>query len=1009
MSGRESKIENLGAKIQDLANECRNSTDRARIENLEDISVEFAGNKYLSEGSGPANEAGDPIGTDDSEHLEPPKDLTKGPISLNKEYTEGVRLRKPDLKAEFKASTATLDTAKAIREQKAVKSDDAEVPEYLWEEHLFEGTGWAKVWFDDQEKFGRACKLLKSRMLRWWKRTVTRSLNVWIDERYPHIQEKFCECGSVVARKGESYVWSEKGRVTYARWCHERMSESGIDLVPGSDAVARAANSTWFEWDHGSRPFHWRWPEFYQRVIRDGLKVHFSSEKPRYKKAQKGTKDSGTRAKIIKKLNKVRTRRYIAPGFVTSLTSFFAVPKGEDDIRMVYDASVSGLNDTIWIPRFPLPTIQTHLRSVQEGTWMADLDIGEMFLNFVLHSDLRNLSGVDLTEYTDDVDELGQVLWEVWQRCAMGLKPSPYQAVQAMMIAEEVIRGDPKDSKNPYRWDVVRMNLPGRPDYDPTLPWVSKIRLGDKCIACDVVIFVDDLRVTGPTKSEAWQASQRAAALLIHLGIQDAPRKRRDGSQAPGAWSGCVLRTDRDGVFVYVSQEKWDKTKRLLDEVMGLITTDLTRIPRKRLEQIRGFLQYVTRTYTGMNPYLIGFHLTIDGWRENRNADGWRQKQASSEVAAMEAALKMTEEEVSLSRVDPEAPEFVSAVPRFRHDIEALILLTGSSTPALRRVRCSKTGHAFYGFYDASGRGFGATMQIGDDLIYEYGQWSSEVSEESSSNWRELGNLVMSLESQVKQKGLRDCELFLFTDNTTAEAAFWKGSSKSPKLFELVLRLKLLEVEADLIIHVVHVAGKRMIAQGTDGLSRGDKSTGVMQRVSMESFVPLHRSALDRSRELRLWLTAAAKGLEPIFLEPEDWFTTGQGLGTFIWHPAPAAADVVVEQLGKARHKRPSSLHIVVVPRLMTGRWRRRMTRECDCYFRIPPGCSLWGKIQYEPVLIFVCLPFVVHRPNLSAKSKLLEDFRRAMLQDDLWQVSDERGGTVLRKFLQQARSFCAL
>ena len=65
---------------------------------------------------------------------------------------------------------------------------------------------------------------------------------------------------------------------------------------------------------------------------------------------------------------------------------------------------------------------------------------------------------------------------------------------------------------------------------------------------------------------------------------------------------------------------------------------------------------------------------------------------------------------------------------------------------------------------------------------------------------------------------------------------------------------------------------------------------------------------------------AAAKGLDPIFLEPEDCFTKGQGQGTFIWHPAPAVANVVVEQLGKARHKRPANLHIVVVPCLMTGR-----------------------------------------------------------------------------------------
>jgi hypothetical protein len=147
----------------------------------------------------------------------------------------------------------------------------------------------------------------------------------------------------------------------------------------------------------------------------------------------------------------------------------------------------------------------------------------------------------------------------------------------------------------------------------------------------------------------------------------------------------------------------------------------------------------------------------------------------------------------------------------------------------------------------------------------------------------------MALENQVERNALRDCGLFLFTENTTAKAPFWKGSSKSQKLFELVLRLKIFEVKADLIIHVVHVAGKCMIAQGTDGLSRGDKFTGVMQRVSMEEFVPLHLSALDRSNELCPWLAAVAKGLEPVFLEPEDWFTKGQGLGTFIWHPRNSA------------------------------------------------------------------------------------------------------------------------
>jgi hypothetical protein len=76
-----------------------------------------------------------------------------------------------------------------------------------------------------------------------------------------------------------------------------------------------------------------------------------------------------------------------------SLTAFFEVEKGDDDIRLVYDGLVSGLNMSIWVPRFFLPTIWTHLCAVDEDTFMADVDIGEMFLNFVLHRQLQVLAG----------------------------------------------------------------------------------------------------------------------------------------------------------------------------------------------------------------------------------------------------------------------------------------------------------------------------------------------------------------------------------------------------------------------------------------------------------------------------------------------------------------------------------------------------------------------------------------------------------------------------------------
>jgi hypothetical protein len=293
---------------------------------------------------------------------------------------------------------------------------------------------------------------------------------------------------------------------------------------------------------------------------------------------------------------------------VASLTAFFEVEKGDDDIRLVYDGSVIGLNLSIWVPRFFLPTIQTHLRAVDKNTYMADVDIGEMFLNFILHRELQSLAGVDLTNYFP-MDDKGSKVWEAWQQAAMGLASSPYQCVQAMGVAEEVIRGDRKEPGNVYRWDTVEMNLPGSEDYDPNRPWVCKLRMDDKRIAADLFIFVDDLRPTGSSRKEAWQAARRAASTLNFLGIQDAPRKRRDSSQNPGAWAGSVIRTGKDGVHMLTSQEKWDKAKRLLHEVWTMLEDRPEKLSRKRLEQIRGFLQYVAQTYSGFASYLIRFHI----------------------------------------------------------------------------------------------------------------------------------------------------------------------------------------------------------------------------------------------------------------------------------------------------------------------------------------------------------------------------------------------------------------
>jgi hypothetical protein len=117
---------------------------------------------------------------------------------------------------------------------------------------------------------------------------------------------------------------------------------------------------------------------------------------------------------MIKKILKVQKRKYISPGHVWSLADFFSVPKGERDIRMVYNGTSSSLNDVLWVPSCPFPTVETLLWPVHPGPWMADTDIGEMFLNFVLHELLQELAGVDVTYYQEGSEEGIDFRWERW-------------------------------------------------------------------------------------------------------------------------------------------------------------------------------------------------------------------------------------------------------------------------------------------------------------------------------------------------------------------------------------------------------------------------------------------------------------------------------------------------------------------------------------------------------------------------------------------------------------------
>jgi hypothetical protein len=109
------------------------------------------------------------------------------------------------------------------------------------------------------------------------------------------------------------------------------------------------------------------------------------------------------------KLSKVVRRRHLVSlGIKVKLyIKFFAVPKGEDDIRMVYDATANHLTNCVWVPSFWLPTMDSLVRALDKNSWMTDRDMQDMFLKYPLREDVSPYTGVDLSSLYQDGDESG--------------------------------------------------------------------------------------------------------------------------------------------------------------------------------------------------------------------------------------------------------------------------------------------------------------------------------------------------------------------------------------------------------------------------------------------------------------------------------------------------------------------------------------------------------------------------------------------------------------------------
>jgi hypothetical protein len=317
----------------------------------------------------------------------------------------------------------------------------------------------------------------------------------------------------------------------------------------------------------------------------------------------------------------------------------------------------------------------------------------------------------------------------------------------------------------------------------------------------------------------------------------------------------------------------------------------------------------------------------------------------------------------------------------------------------------------------------GSTITVpGTGICCRIGVWGKD-DETNSSNNKEFENVVETIEEEARSGLLQGSSLLLFTDNSTVEGALFKGNTPSRKLFQLIVRFRKIQMECNADVIVSHILGKRMIAQGTDGVSCGLLNKGVPMEMEMLSFIPLHLTAFDRNPVLQDWIVSWL-GKESEFLSPSDWFTQGhshhgeykdtQGFwrvnikpGIFVWAPHPAAADVAVKELPKALMKRRDCTHVFVCPRMLTPQWRRHLNKACDLVLYMPAGSEVWPSEMFEPLTLGFVFPFLSSRSwQLRGTPKMLHLGRTLsrLLED-----SNVVSGNILSKLCHQLWNLCTV
>ena len=327
----------------------------------------------------------------------------------------------------------------------------------------------------------------------------------------------------VVLRRFAAKWWRYYQEKLARKWI-KRQIPSRFDVEAMEDCIRRIRETTYWTWSRGSRLHFYKFPQEWRKDARDGVKFWHLTTPPKSFmhniRSESREAELATRLKIFK----LRYQWYLERGFTDCLVPRFSIAKVTVDgvamdIRVVWDCTANGHNDTLWVPSFMLPTFQDAADMVvkwlpipvgdyleqgspvldytQEAatfipTFQGDIDVGSMFHNFLAHATERHSLGVRYTKTESNAFVRECDIFLRFCRLNFGNKASAYLACQMQSRINEMAMKPPDHPTSAFQWERVHLNLPCSKSYDPSFPRVMLLRK-DNEMATRQATYVDDL------------------------------------------------------------------------------------------------------------------------------------------------------------------------------------------------------------------------------------------------------------------------------------------------------------------------------------------------------------------------------------------------------------------------------------------------------------------------------------------------------------------------------------